>query len=209
MMDAANIPEPQSPTPPPDFPRPTTGEQPDPAPVKRGRPRKKKPNGEPPPAEQGTLPLGTVAPAPETPAAPAPAASAPALPEITSAEGWRKAANGRWRLSLPSGVVVLVRRVDMGSLMLTGIFQPEELAVMSEMMQPTKDRDVLLQRVDFARRLATQVVTAPRVVRREDVPAGTEGVIYVDEVPETDALLIMVWVLGGVAGQRLAVPEPD
>jgi hypothetical protein len=115
------------------------------------------------------------------------------LPEVTSANQWRKVTRATYRLSLPSGVCIRARRVDLGKLIRDKVIQQEDLNKLEA--SDAADRYALI--LPIAKQVAPHAAVEPRIV----VPNGSgapldEESINVEDVPMMDLIMIYLWSAG-------------
>ncbi len=117
---------------------------------------------------------------------------------------------GAWRasrvnaLTLPSGLTVTVRRLEMSDLLLLGHVPMPLLTVLDELAAQPSAREMITyaqthpEFMDLMTRITRAVVVAPRIVDGEASPADADS-IRMDEIPPTDRLAIYNAAQGGVA----------
>ena len=119
---------------------------------------------------------------------------------------------GAWRasrvnaLTLPSGLTVTVRRLEMSDLLLLGHVPMPLLTVLDELAAQPSAREMITyaqthpEFMDLITRITRAVVVAPRIVDAdsEASPADADS-LRMDEIPPTDRLAIYNAAQGGVA----------
>jgi len=140
--------------------------------------------------------------------------------KVTSAAEWKKITLTRFLVTLPSGVVVKVRRPDMPQLMSRGLLDAKSFLEIAEPIDKpvpgvegvsedefkaqeeaystqTVERMVTLEKM--AAQVAPHIVSEPLVLPRgEAVPEGVgeADVAYVDEIPSYDLVQLLLWSMG-------------
>ena len=140
-----------------------------------------------------TEPQLELAPA-STPEPPPPVDPVAALPPITSAVEWRKRARGRWLITLPSGVTVKAKRPDFSELIGRSVVKLDELM---QVQMTAAEGEAYFAMVGLAQKLLPFIVLDPPIVQRNGATHDmNDPVIVADEVPNGDAIAVLLWGLG-------------
>ena len=124
------------------------------------------------------------------------------LPEVTTAAQWRQKARARWRVTLPSGVVVEAKRPDFTELIGQGVIDGDAL-VSSLAATTTKDRYERM--MPIARAAVSSIVLNPVISQAQN----GDGTICVDDIQSSDLMALLLWAGGWATSPMPAVAIPD
>lgn len=130
-----------------------------------------------------------------TPEAPATEA-ATVLPEVTDPATWKRRANARYRVKLPSGNVMEVRRTDLTRLLAEGVLLASDIQPQAE---DGETKTVVELYWPAARKAVPFIAVNPRVVIPDGSPVPADVLDIDCDVARWDAVQLFLWAANMVA----------